>query len=79
MSTSRGTKGRNNNTNNGSSSMSAEERKLIQSVKEIVDFPENEIYATLKECNMDPDEAAYRLLNQDHFHEVKSKREKKKE
>ncbi|XVF27381.1 hypothetical protein REPUB_Repub14bG0102700 [Reevesia pubescens] len=33
----------------------------------------------LKECNMDPDEAVNRLLSQDPFHEVKSKRDKKKE
>ncbi|KAL1320530.1 uncharacterized protein LOC107638788 isoform X2 [Arachis ipaensis] len=55
-------------------------RKIVQSVKEIVsNFPDHEIYATLRDCNMDPDEAVTRLLSQDTFHEVKSKREKKKE
>ncbi|GKD52024.1 GBF-interacting protein 1-like protein isoform X1 [Tanacetum coccineum] len=55
-------------------------KKMIQSLKEIVNgVPEAEIYATLKDCNMDPNEAVNRLLSQDTFHEVKSKREKKKE
>ncbi|XP_042446020.1 uncharacterized protein LOC122031038 [Zingiber officinale] len=54
-------------------------RKLVQSLKEIVDCPEAEIYAMLRECNMDPNEAVHRLLSQDTFHEVKSKRDKKKE
>ncbi|KAI9083209.1 hypothetical protein K1719_034741 [Acacia pycnantha] len=53
---------------------------MVQSLKEIVsNFPEHEIYAMLKECDMDPNEAVSRLLSQDPFHEVKSKREKKKE
>ncbi|GKA61096.1 putative GBF-interacting protein [Tanacetum coccineum] len=55
-------------------------KKMIQSLKEIVNgVPDAEIYATLKDCNMDPNEAVNRLLSQDTFHEVKSKREKKKE
>ncbi|KAL0328947.1 UNVERIFIED_CONTAM: hypothetical protein Scaly_2327300 [Sesamum calycinum] len=54
-------------------------RKVVQSLKEIVNCSEAEIYATLKECNMDPNEAVNRLLSQDPFREVKSKREKKKE
>ncbi|MQM15366.1 hypothetical protein Taro_048312 [Colocasia esculenta] len=55
--------------------------KMLQNIKEIVggSFPEVEIRAMLKECNMDPGETIHRLLNQDTFHEVKSKREKKKE
>ncbi|KAD4982835.1 hypothetical protein R6Q59_002467 [Mikania micrantha] len=54
-------------------------RKMVISLKEIVDgVTEAEIYSTLKDCNMDPNEAVNRLLSQDHFHEVKSKREKKK-
>ncbi|OMO82880.1 UBA-like protein [Corchorus olitorius] len=52
---------------------------MVQSLKEIVNCPEPEIYAMLKECNMDPNEAVNRLLAQDPFHEVKSKRDKKKE
>ncbi|KAG9159426.1 hypothetical protein Leryth_010977 [Lithospermum erythrorhizon] len=54
-------------------------RKMVMSLKEIVNCPEAEIYATLKDCNMDPNEAVNRLLSQDTFREVKSKREKKKE
>ncbi|XP_074577911.1 uncharacterized protein LOC141834449 [Curcuma longa] len=54
-------------------------RKLVQSLKEIVNCSEAEIYAMLRECNMDPNEAVHRLLSQDTFHEVKSKRDKKKE
>lgn len=58
---------------------SPETKKMIQNLKEIVDCPESEIYAVLKECNMDPDDAVQRLLSQDTFHEVKSKRERRKE
>lgn len=55
-------------------------RKMVDSLKEIVkNHPDSEIYAALKECNMDPNEAVSRLLSQDPFHEVKSKREKRKE
>ncbi|PNX59611.1 serine/threonine-protein kinase pakD-like protein [Trifolium pratense] len=62
------------------SGIPAASRKMVQSLKEIVtNIPDNEIYATLKDCNMDPNEAVSRLLSQDPFHEVKSKREKKKE
>ncbi|KAK1320715.1 hypothetical protein QJS10_CPA03g00687 [Acorus calamus] len=57
----------------------ATSRKVVQSLKEIVNCPESEIYAMLKECNMDPNDAVHRLLSQDPFHQVKSKREKKKE
>ena len=39
-------------------------RKIVQSLKEIVNSPEAEIYAMLKECNMDPNEAVHRLLSQ---------------
>uniref|UniRef100_A0A7N0ZY14 GBF-interacting protein 1 N-terminal domain-containing protein n=2 Tax=Kalanchoe fedtschenkoi TaxID=63787 RepID=A0A7N0ZY14_KALFE len=63
----------------GLGSIPAASRKVVQSLKEIVNCPEAEIYATLRECNMDPNEAVNRLLTQDPFHEVKSKREKKKE
>ncbi|KAL3522638.1 hypothetical protein ACH5RR_015472 [Cinchona calisaya] len=82
--------GGNNNTNNrnneagtvigvGLQSIPSGSRKIVQSLKEIVNCPEPEIYAMLKECNMDPNEAVNRLLSQGTFHEVKSKREKKKE
>ncbi|KAM5580044.1 hypothetical protein ABKV19_009669 [Rosa sericea] len=54
-------------------------KKMVQSLKEVVNCPEAEIYAVLKECNMDPNEAVQRLLSLDTFHEVKSKRERRKE
>ncbi|KAG6594498.1 GBF-interacting protein 1, partial [Cucurbita argyrosperma subsp. sororia] len=74
-----GAKGGGKSTN-GTSGIPAEWRKMVQSLKEIVgNCTDQEIYATLRECNMDPDEAVNRLLTQDPFHEVKSKREKKKE
>ncbi|CAH2034306.1 unnamed protein product, partial [Thlaspi arvense] len=65
--------------NNGINDIPSGSRKVVQSLKEIVNSPEAEIYAMLKECNMDPNEAVNRLLSQDPFHEVKSKKEKKKE
>ncbi|OWM73041.1 hypothetical protein CDL15_Pgr001155 [Punica granatum] len=65
--------------NNGISTIPAGSRKIVQSLKEIVSCSELEIYAVLKDCNMDPNEAVNRLLTQDPFREVKSKREKKKE
>lgn len=42
-------------------------KKMIQNLKEIVNCPEAEIYAMLKECNMDPNEAVNRLLSQGLF------------
>ncbi|KAL6614783.1 hypothetical protein ACP70R_037053 [Stipagrostis hirtigluma subsp. patula] len=57
----------------------ASARKLVQGLKEIVNRPDAEIYAALRECDMDPDEAVSRLLSQETFQEVKSKRDKKKE
>lgn len=64
---------------NANAGVPASKRKVVQSLKEIVNCSESEIYAMLVECDMDPDEAVSRLLSQDTFHEVKSKREKKKE
>ncbi|PON41739.1 GBF-interacting protein [Parasponia andersonii] len=74
-------KGGNNGKGNiGISAIPPGSRKIVQSLKEIVhNCTEQEIYAMLKDCNMDPNEAVNRLLAQDPFHEVKSKREKKKE
>ncbi|XP_010551966.1 PREDICTED: GBF-interacting protein 1-like [Tarenaya hassleriana] len=62
-------------------SMSASTRKMIQSIKEITagNYSEDEILVMLHECDMDPDETAQRLLLQDPFHEVKRKRDKRKE
>ncbi|KAF0923575.1 hypothetical protein E2562_006572 [Oryza meyeriana var. granulata] len=55
-------------------------RKLVQGLKGILtDRSEAEIYATLLDCGMDPDVAVERLISQDPFHEVRRKRDKKKE
>ncbi|XP_059661279.1 GBF-interacting protein 1-like isoform X2 [Cornus florida] len=55
-------------------------RKMIQNIKEITgNHSEEEIYAMLKECSMDPNETAQKLLLQDTFHEVKRKRDRRKE
>ncbi|XP_024963088.1 putative uncharacterized protein DDB_G0277255 isoform X1 [Cynara cardunculus var. scolymus] len=68
------------NNGGGVQGIPAASRKMVQSLKEIVNgVSEAEIYSALKDCNMDPNEAVNRLLTQDPFHEVKSKREKKKE
>ena len=48
----------------GVQSMPAAARKMVQSLKEIVHCPDAEIYAMLKDCNMDPNEAVSRLLSQ---------------
>ncbi|KAG6658960.1 hypothetical protein CIPAW_04G197800 [Carya illinoinensis] len=53
---------------------------MIQNIKEIADHhSDEEIYAMLMECSMDPNETAQKLLLQDTFHEVKRKRERRKE
>lgn len=55
-------------------------RKTIQNIKEITgNHSDDEIYAMLKECSMDPNETAQKLLFQDTFHEVKRKKDKRKE
>ncbi|KAG9447548.1 hypothetical protein H6P81_013676 [Aristolochia fimbriata] len=64
---------------NGTPPIPSASKKMVDSLKEIVNCPDHEIYAMLKECNMDPNDTVNRLLSQDPFHEVKSKREKKKE
>ncbi|KAK2406515.1 GBF-interacting protein [Trifolium repens] len=64
----------------GTHLLSAKVRKTIQSIKEIVgDHSEADIYVALKETNMDPNETTQKLLNQDPFHEVKRRRDRKKE
>ncbi|KAL0899116.1 hypothetical protein Bca101_083077 [Brassica carinata] len=65
--------------NNGMNDIPSRSRQIVQSLKEVANSPETEIYAMLKECNMDPNEAVHRILSQDPFHEVKSRKEKKKE
>ena len=42
-------------------------KKVVQDLKEVVGNSEEEIYAMLKECNMDPNETVQRLLNQGTF------------
>ncbi|KAF0909858.1 hypothetical protein E2562_000171 [Oryza meyeriana var. granulata] len=55
-------------------------RRTIQNIKEIAGgHTDEEVYAVLRECNMDPNETTHRLLNQGAFHEVRRKRDKKKE
>ncbi|KAM5579508.1 hypothetical protein ABKV19_009337 [Rosa sericea] len=64
----------------GTQIISAGVRKTIQSIKEIVgNHSDIDIYWALKETDMDPNETAQKLLNQDPFHEVKRKRDKKKD
>ncbi|CAJ2663501.1 unnamed protein product [Trifolium pratense] len=64
----------------GTHLLSAKVRKTIQSIKEIVgDHSEADIYVALRETNMDPNETTQKLLNQDPFHEVKRRRDRKKE
>ena len=48
----------------GISAIPAASRKMVQSLKEVVNCSEQEIYAMLKECNMDPNDAVHRLLAQ---------------
>lgn len=59
-----GAGGNNGKPNTGISGIPAGSRKMVLSLKEIVNCPEPEIYAMLKECNMDPNEAVGRLLAQ---------------
>ncbi|KQJ86999.1 GBF-interacting protein 1-like [Brachypodium distachyon] len=61
-------------------SIPAAVRRTIQNIKEIAGgHTDEEVYAALRECDMDPNETVQKLLFQDTFHEVKRKREKKKE
>ncbi|KAH6790083.1 hypothetical protein C2S51_005089 [Perilla frutescens var. frutescens] len=67
-------------TDGGAQVLSAGVRKTIQSIKEIVgNHSDADIYVALKETNMDPNETTQKLLNQDPFHEVKRRRDRKKE
>nr|XP_023891926.1 GBF-interacting protein 1-like isoform X2 [Quercus suber]POE61410.1 gbf-interacting protein 1 [Quercus suber] len=55
-------------------------QKMIDDIKEITVNPsEEEIYAMLKECSMDPNETIQKLLVQDPFHVVTRKHGKRKE
>uniref|UniRef100_A0A0E0B0D2 GBF-interacting protein 1 N-terminal domain-containing protein n=1 Tax=Oryza glumipatula TaxID=40148 RepID=A0A0E0B0D2_9ORYZ len=51
-------------------SIPAAVRRTIQNIKEIAGgHTDEEVYAVLRECNMDPNETTDRLLNQGTFHE----------
>ncbi|KAL1531044.1 GBF-interacting protein 1-like isoform X1 [Salvia divinorum] len=64
----------------GAQVLSVGVRRTIQSIKEIVgNHSDADIYVALKETNMDPNETTQKLLNQDPFHEVKRRRDRKKE
>ncbi|XP_052207730.1 GBF-interacting protein 1-like isoform X2 [Diospyros lotus] len=53
-------------------------RRVIRDIKEIAArHSDDDVYAMLQECNMDPDETAQRLLYLDTFHEVKKKRDRR--
>ncbi|XP_021689533.1 uncharacterized protein LOC110671390 isoform X2 [Hevea brasiliensis] len=56
-------------------------KKMVHTLREIVNnnCSDYEIYSVLCDCDMDPNDAVQRLLSQDVFHEVKSKRERRKE
>ncbi|CAH2053761.1 unnamed protein product [Thlaspi arvense] len=57
-----------------------EDRKVIQSIKEVVgNHSDADIYIALKEANMNADEAVQKLIHQDPFHEVKRRKDRKKE
>jgi GBF-interacting family protein len=57
-------RGNHTNGNEGVNQVPTSLKKMIQNLKEIVNCFESEIYATLKECNMDPNEVVSRLLSQ---------------
>ncbi|XP_030476213.1 GBF-interacting protein 1-like isoform X2 [Syzygium oleosum] len=64
----------------GTQVLSARVLSTIRTIKEIVkNHSDADIYAALKESNMDPNETAQKLLTQDPFHEVKRRRDRKKE
>lgn len=68
------------NSGHGQATIPAAAKKVVQSLKEIVKkHSDEEIYAALKDCDMDPNLAVHVLMNQDTFHEVKRKRDKRRE
>ncbi|KAL5824263.1 hypothetical protein ACOSQ3_020326 [Xanthoceras sorbifolium] len=80
MVTGGGSTTRSSSSEGGTQILSAGVRKTIQTIKEIVgNHSDADIYFALKDSNMDPNETAQKLLNQDPFHEVKRRRDKKKE
>ncbi|KAF9587867.1 hypothetical protein IFM89_006121 [Coptis chinensis] len=79
MSSGRSNKNHNGGGGNVMANIPQASRNMVKSLKEIVNCPEDEIYYMLKECNMDANDAVQRLLSQDTFQEVKSRKDKKKE
>ncbi|XP_044501651.1 GBF-interacting protein 1-like isoform X2 [Mangifera indica] len=59
----------------------ADLRPTIQTIRETTErqHSDEEIYSVLQDCSMDPNETAQKLLYLDTFHEVKKKRDRKKE
>lgn len=58
-----GASNNNNNSNGGMlNQVPTSSKQLIQSLKEVVNCSEDEIYAMLKECDMNVDVAVERLL-----------------
>ncbi|KAM1204815.1 hypothetical protein EV1_005811 [Malus domestica] len=53
----------------------------IQNIRDMTgkQHGDDEIYAVLRECSMDPNETAQKLLYLDTFHEVKSRKDRRKE
>ncbi|CAL0309736.1 unnamed protein product [Lupinus luteus] len=74
-----------NSINGGSSrvrlSIPSNVRKTIQHIREITgkQHTDDEIYAVLRECSMDPNDTAQKLLYLDTFHEVTRRRDRKKD
>ncbi|KAI4390059.1 hypothetical protein MLD38_002212 [Melastoma candidum] len=62
-------------------SMSEEIRRTIHNIREITgkQHSDEDVYAMLEVCSMDPDETTQKLFYLDTFHEVKSKRERRRE
>ncbi|VFQ65491.1 unnamed protein product [Cuscuta campestris] len=64
----------------GTQNISPGLRMTIETLKEVAKgHSEDDIYATLKESNMDPNETFQKLCHQDTFHEVRRRRDRKKE
>ncbi|KAF9590747.1 hypothetical protein IFM89_038060 [Coptis chinensis] len=72
--------GKTSSTTSNRVTISEKVMEVIKTIKEIAgNSSDEEIHAMLKECGMDPNETAQRLLAQDPFLEVKRKRDKRKE
>ncbi|CAA7042769.1 unnamed protein product [Microthlaspi erraticum] len=58
--------GDSSDVSNANANILASSRKVVESLKEIVNCSELEIYVMFVECDMDPDETVNRLLFQEH-------------